>query len=301
MGGGTPANTTQTSIPWYGSKEQYGDVHNMWRDQNIDANTGRPIAYGGPNQGFTSFDPLEQRAYSESKYMTERANPYSGYAGGQAGRLFNQENPAASNVVMNTLSDQYLSQENPGMRSVMDTIGRTVSDQYKQAVGEASGGFSQRGTLGGSRNRDAQNINQEILATSLADQQGKLVYDNYNQRMAEQQAMATNVGSRGDAYNLAGADDLRFSNADRNLRMGGYQRQSVQDPNRDVSFANQQRGWDWEQGTPGREADLLAMLNRGTGGTTTVSQPGASAAQRAGQGLGMAGNAYGAFYGNRSG
>lgn len=296
MSSKTPKNTTTTALPFYGSEETFGAPHKMWRSMNIDPMTGLPFKYQGPNERGTAFDPLEASAYNETARLNAAPNPYSGMAMGQANRLFNQENPAATNRILQTLDSQYLSEENPGMQSVLDTIGKNVTKQYEAATGETGSGFSGRGTLGGSRHREAQNANQDILAKSLAEQQGNLIYDNYNQRLAEQNAMAGQVASRGDAYNLAGADEMRFANANRNLRLGGYHRSSVTDPNNMTWFGNEQRAYDWRMGAPTREADLLSNLNRGSGQGNVVSAPGPSGVQQAGQIINTGANAYSSFF-----
>lgn len=281
---------TRTS-PFFGTPEMAGEGYNMLHGMLIDPVTGMPRQYQGPQQQHTSFDPLEAFGYNQTASLIGQPNPYSQMGMGQAQRLFNQENPAASNVVLNTLDSQYLSQENPGMQAVLDRMGKSATDAFNQATGQTSGMFSNQGTFGGSRHRDAQNANAEILAQTLAQEQGGLIFDNYNQRMAEQQAMATQVGQRGDAYNLGGMDELRFANARRGTQQGSYRRAGVTDPNRDIDFANAGRAYDHYMGVPNQMGNYMANVNRGTGGANTVTSqvPRPSTAQQVGQAANVGG------------
>ena len=299
MGGSTPADTTQRQIttPFYGDAGTYGQIHDRFNAMNWDPNTGRPLEYQGPRMHDTVFDTGEQSAYDMTMRKATGPNQFAGYAGQQADRLYGLENPAATNVTLNTLNSQFLSDQNPGFQSMVSSIGDAAREQYNMATGDTAGMFSGRGTFGGSRHRNAQGKNDAAFAKALTDQIGQLRYDDYANRLGMQQAAAQQVASRGDAYNLAGADALDYSNADRLLRMGGYRRQSVTDPNLQRDYDHALAAYQHRMNLPMQEAQLMSEVNRGTGGTTVTTAPGASTAQRVGQGLGMADSAYGILFG----
>jgi len=295
MGGSTPRNTTTTVKPFYGTEHTYEKVHDRFDTSRYDPVTGQPLAYGGPRMADTQFDPMEQQAYNRTMALSSGPNQYAGYAGQQAANLYGLENPAATNVTLNTLNSQFLSDQNPAFQSMVSSIGDAAKEQYNMATGETSGMFSNRGTFGGSQHRASQGKNDAALAKSLTDQIGQLRYDDYANRMSMQQQAAQNVATRGDSFNLAGADALRYANADRLANMGGYRRQSVTDPNQQRAFDYAGNRFNYYQNLPLQEAQLLAEMNRGTGGTTTASMPGPSGMQRAGQGIGLFTDVVGLF------
>mgnify|MGYP003136453690 CR=1 FL=1 len=185
---------------------------------------------------------------------------------------------------------------NPAMQRVMDAVGKQVRRQRGKATSDASAAFSQSGTLGSSGHRRAQEAIERNMDETIADSTAQMMSNFYNQqsgardqlaaqRLGAQNQLAQQVGfgsaqnrmgTAGSVFNLGSGYDLGRQDIDANrlMQLGAYQRGQITDPNLATDFANRNRAWAWQQDAPMNLANIIAMLQRGSGQVTDTTQRG---------------------------
>ena len=130
--------------------------------------------------------------------------------------------PAAQQQLQNTIQGQFLG-NNPFLNDAMMGAANAATQRYNDAIQNTRSGASQAGRYGSSAMFDQESRAQQNLANSLAQEAGRLMYQNYGQERAAQQA-AINA-----APSMAQAD---YADINQLLNVGqmaeDYQRQALE-------------------------------------------------------------------------
>jgi hypothetical protein len=99
--------------------------------------------------------------------------------------------PAAQQQLQNTIQGQFLG-NNPFLNQAMSGAASAATQAYNDAIQNTRSGAAQAGRYGSSAMFDQTSRAQQNLANSLAQEAGRLMYQNYgNERQAQQAAIAS--------------------------------------------------------------------------------------------------------------
>jgi hypothetical protein len=97
--------------------------------------------------------------------------------------------PAAQQQLQNTIQGQFLG-NNPFLQQAMSGAAAQATQAYQDAIQGTRSGAAQAGRYGSTAMFDQQSKAQQNLANALAQEAGRLMYQNYGQeRQAQQQAI----------------------------------------------------------------------------------------------------------------
>lgn len=97
--------------------------------------------------------------------------------------------PAAQQQLQSTIQGQYLG-NNPFLQQAMSGAASQATQAYQDAIQGTRSGAAQAGRYGSTAMFDQQSRAQQNLANALAQEAGKLMYQNYGaERQAQQQAI----------------------------------------------------------------------------------------------------------------
>ena len=99
---------------------------------------------------------------------------------------------AAQTQTGNVISGNYLG-ANPYLNAAMSGAAQAATQRYNDAINQTRSGASQAGRYGSSAMFDQASRAQQNLANSLAQEAGKLMYQNYGAERAYQQQAAANA------------------------------------------------------------------------------------------------------------
>ena len=305
----------------------FGHQERLYYDRD-----GNPRPYLGPQQGLRGFDPNELYGYDQSRNLA-LGGAAGGYAQNYAGGLYNTMMPGAQQNLLGAMQGQYTTpigqlqgadrtammnvqdilsgkrlhpDTNPQMQGVMDAISRQVMQQRDRSTRDMGAAFSSRGRAGGSDHRRSQLELEGQTDQAIADATSKALFNQYQTDSQTRDALTNQImqgsvqnrmGTAGSLYNLGSQYDLnrQYSAADRLLNTGPFRRESITDPNLQTAFTNAQLGWDWQQGAPRSTAEMIAILQRGSGQRGTTVTPGMTPFQGATGAGAIAANLWGAY------
>ena len=106
--------------------------------------------------------------------------------------------PAAQQQQQNVIGGQYL-QNNPFFNQAMQGAAQGATQAYNDAIAKAQGSASMAGRYGSNVSADLQNRAATTLANTLTNKAGELMYQNYGDERARQEAAIRNAPALAEA------------------------------------------------------------------------------------------------------